>query len=728
MDYGHPLIFGVHTDSVSHDSHDGTAEALQYVSLGANPNSDSDLDLWTHASFIAGQTGTQAIRATASALNNPVLLARSAASLDLLSGGRAEILFDSENTSELRDRLYEAITIMRGMWDAGNSAPLSFVGDFYYVPGTQRGPAPAHSIPVWVSGMSDESISAAGELADGWVVEFAETQVGRAIEHLNVLARKVDTQAVANGRDPREIRRQIVVKPENWPGLSERDQQEAAGFVLALADAGFAEVLVASGDRDVQEWLANQVKPLVAAQIAAKREAEGIHEGVMRNAAVRARRVGAIDYESMPPIVRRMAVEPGDAQYSNYQNTYLRGGHPGVVLRPRDTAGVAAAMRWVNTQNVAFSIRSGGHGFSGKSTNNGGIVLSLRELRDITVLDPEAGLVRVEPGAQWAEVAAALEQFDLAISSGDSGAVGVGGLATVGGIGFFSKAHGLTIDYIESMEIVTASGETVRASASENPELFWGMRGAGPNFGIVTAFTFRAQPTGLIAHAQLAFQIDSMSEFLYQYGKAVEETRNDTTMFLLAGPPRPGQAQVAQLYGVVNSADEATILERLQRFANLAPMAGQQVYLTTYAGAIGAPETGPQHGRGEPIGRSGALARITRKAAEELARLINSGATNFFQIRTAGGAASAVPEDATAFAGRHDIFHVLAMGTNRARIDAAWERLAEHFDGYYLNFETDVAPERVKTAFSAEKWERLVNLKREWDPQNLFKDNFNIEP
>lgn len=756
MDYGHPLIFGVHIHGAPASDMTGAGwlvalaqiaarNNFSYLSLGSDSAADGDalngLDSWTLGSFAAGATGGLTVRVSADHLTSPVVIARSAASVDLLSGGQAELGFGTDSTADLRDRLYEAITIIRGMWDAGNSTPLSFVGDYYYVPGTQRGPAPAHIVPVWVTGFSDDSLHAAGELADGWMFTLGDLRETSALGESavsffdeNVAAglrravHTVDSQAVANGRDPREIRRQVLVKPEQVPGVVERDASQAVSSVLALADAGFAEILFDTPGSETLEWLGQTVYPTVSDRLAAQREAAGVQVGVMRNIAVRARRIGAIDYESMPALVRTIAVEPGDSSYSNYQNTYLRGGHPGVVLRPRTADEVAASVKWANTQNVPFSIRSGGHGFSGKSTNNGGIVLSLRELRDITVLDPDEGLVRIEPGAQWAEVAAALEPFELAISSGDSGAVGVGGLATVGGIGFFSKQHGLTIDYIQAMEIVTAAGDLVRASESENPELFWGMRGAGPNFGIVTAFEFKAQKTGLIVHAQLAFQVDSLSEFLYQYGQAVQETPRDTTMFLMAGPPRPGQPQIAQLYGVVDSADETTILSRLQRFVDLAPLVGQQVYLTTYAGAIGAPVTGPQHGSGEPIGRSGALANITREAAEELTRLVNSGATNFFQIRTAGGAASAVPEDQTAFAGRHNVFHVLAMGTSKPRIDSAWERLSEHFDGYYLNFETDVAPERVKTAFTAEKWERLVALKRQWDPQNLLKDNFNIEP
>lgn len=196
----------------------------------------------------------------------------------------------------------------------------------------------------------------------------------------------------------------------------------------------------------------------------------------------------------------------------------------------------------------------------------------------------------------------------------------------------------------------------------------------------------------------------------------------------MAGPSQYGQPTNVMLYGIVNSGDKDVVMDRLQPFAYLSPLVGQQVYLTTYAGAIGAPATGAQHGRGEPISRAGALPHISTKTARDLARIASSDVVSFFQIRTTGGVASEVPEDATAFTGRSDIFHVLMMGTDRDRLNMVWDSVQELSSTYYLNFETDIRPERVQKAFTPEKWERLVTLKREWDPQNLFKDNFNIKP
>ncbi len=734
MDYGHPLTFGVHLRDFNHDAVETAAHAdrlgLQYLSISnVEASEEPGLEHWTLASHIAARTGSIRLLVHPQSRVNPVVMARSAASLDLLSGGRTDLVLPQQGSAQLD----ELTTILGGIWDSGTESPLAFSGTYYTIPAAQRGPAPAHRVNLWVTGISDDSLRAAGQLADGWVVQYADlpatsAEFPAALNALNDLAREVDTYAITAGRDPREVRRQVVVKQEDLPGFVERDLHTARASVLALADGGFAELLFDTNDSDLLIWIATDLAPTVADDLTQVREEAGTRVGVMRNAGVRARRIGAIDYDSIPSRLQEVAVEPGDPHHAHHRNTYLRGGNPGVVLLARDTQDVRDAVTWSATQNVPFAVRSGGHGFSGRSTNNAGIVLSLRGLRNISVLDAEKGLVRVEPGAQWAEVARALEPYGLAISSGDSGTVGVGGLATVGGIGFFSKQHGLTIDYVEALELVTASGDIVRTSRTENPELFWGMRGAGPNFGVVTAFEFRAQKTGLIAHVQLAFQTDDLATFLYEYGQVVEETPDDTTLFLLTGGARRGQPNIVQLYGVVNSDDRDAILARLQPFADLGPLVNQQVYLTTYAGAIGDPATGPQHGHGEPLGRSGALAHITLEAAGDLAELVYGGLTGFFQIRTTGGAANAIPEDATAYSGRTNTFHVLALGNNKARFEAAWSELSQHFTGYYLNLDTDTNALRVRSVFSTEKWERLVALKREWDPKNLFNDNFNIAP
>jgi len=727
MDYGHPLIFGARISANSPDAAVTVARSAESLGINFLALEPHELDTWTAATWLAGATTKARIRASVdlSQTQFPAVVARAAASADLLSGGRMELelTFSTANDSEQGKEesvevLTQAAQIVRSMWSGSQNDPLHFQGSQFHVPGTTRGPAPAHSMGVWFSGKDVSTFRAVAEEGDGWVLD-ATYSAALNLDELGKLHRGLDTLIVNAGRDPREVRRQIVLSPEQIKGFEAHDASQTTQFLLDVVEAGFSEILFATSDAEILEYV-RALRADVFAQLARSRTTKNTSTGVLKNARARAQRVSLIDYESLPQSLRAISVEPGDPHYSAAQNTYLRGGRPGLVLRAHTVEHVQDAVKWAQTQDVEFSIRSGGHGFSGRSTNRGGIVLDLRELNSIEVIDAEQGLVKIGPGAQWAHVAAALEPYNLAISSGDAGSVGVGGLATVGGLGFFGREHGLTIDYIQGLDIVSADGALVHADAHTNPELFWGMRGAGPNFGIVTSFLFKAQKVGQLAHVQLAFQVEDLEDFLVEYGKAVEQAPRDTTLFLMAGRPQRGRLFIAQLYGIVDNPDPDTVIERLQPFAMLSPLVGQQVYMTTYSTAIGQGSSGPQ--------RSGALEHITPAFARAASNLIYSGETYFFQIRTAGGAVADVAEDATAFAFRSATFHVLAMGSNRTRLDLAWDGLDQYFDGFYLNFETDTSPGRVQQGFSPNSWQRLKALKKQWDPRNVFNDNFNIPP
>src|SRR5262249_45296193 len=160
----------------------------------------------------------------------------------------------------------------------------------------------------------------------------------------------------------------------------------------------------------------------------------------------------------------------------------------------------AAALTFAREQDVPLAVRSGGHGISGRSTNEGGIVIDVGKLDQVELLDN--GRVRVGPGARWGHVARALAPHGLAISSGDSGDVGVGGLAAAGGIGFLGRRYGLTIDHVAAADVVLADGTLARA---DDDELLWAIRGAGGNFGIVTAFELDAYPVGDVIYAYMVF-------------------------------------------------------------------------------------------------------------------------------------------------------------------------------------------------------------------------------
>ena len=172
-------------------------------------------------------------------------------------------------------------------------------------------------------------------------------------------------------------------------------------------------------------------------------------------------------------------IEPGGAEYESASRSVLTTGSPVYVLRPGTVGDVQAGVRFAAGTGLVLSVRGGGHGFPGFGTNDGGVVIDLSQLADVEIIDKERHLVRIGGGATWGQVAAALGPHGLAISSGDTKSVGVGGLTLTGGIGWKVRKHGLALDNLAAAAVVTASGQVVRASAAENPELFWAIRGGG---------------------------------------------------------------------------------------------------------------------------------------------------------------------------------------------------------------------------------------------------------
>ena len=408
------------------------------------------------------------------------------------------------------------------------------------------------------------------------------------------------------------------------------------------------------------------------------------------------------------------------------RSTYLRGGSPGLVLQVRSVEQVAAALAYARTQPVELAVRSGGHGISGRSTNDGGIVIDLSPMNAVTVLDEQSRRVRIEPGARWTNVAAALTPHGWALTSGDYGGVGVGGLATTGGIGWFAREHGLTIDHLRAVELVLADGTAVRASEEERPDLFWAVRGAGANFGIATAFEFEVDEVGDIGWARLTLDASDIDGFLQRWGAAQEAAPQDTTSTVIISRPRAGKPTVATVLAVVDSDDPDTVISRLQPLADAGPLLDQQVTLTTYADVMAADDSAVHQGQGEPAARSGLIEHLTPAFAAAAGRLLASGAVHYFQIRSVGGAVNDVPPDATAYAHRSSNFSVTALGADADRLNKVWDELQWHFNGLYLSFDTDLRLARLHDAFPAPTLARLTALKSELDPHNVFRDNFNI--
>ncbi|WP_166793248.1 FAD-binding oxidoreductase [Cryobacterium lactosi] len=375
-------------------------------------------------------------------------------------------------------------------------------------------------------------------------------------------------------------------------------------------------------------------------------------------------------------------------------------------------------------RQVPLGILSGGHGISGRSLNDGGIVIAVDALNDITLLD--GNRARLGPGARWGDVAAALAPHGLSLTAGDYGSVGVGGLATAGGIGWLVREHGLTIDHLLSVDVVTANGELVRASAAENPDLFWAMRGAGANFGIAVSFEFDLDPIGpQVGFAMLVYAPDDIAAFLQAWGTTIEHSHPTVTGTLILSSSGHGTPTVQALI-VVDADDPDTVVERLQPLAALAPVANQSVQLMPYHTLLSQPPE--QHDHGEPHGHSSLARHLTPAVSEGLAHLLTSNSSFFLTVRSAGGAVADTPADATAYAWRNANFLIATLGGGSADFEARWNQLLPHFEGMYLSFETDTGPDVLARAFPPAHLKRLRALKRTWDPTGLFRDNFFIHP
>jgi hypothetical protein len=743
VNYGHRLEFGavLAPTAGSPDAVVSLAQRCERLGydLVAVPDSphEADLDAWTLLAWVAGRT--QRVRLVANvtnpALRPPSVLARAAASLDLLSGGRLEVGLGAARADEAMggrrlsadqqvEAFAEAIEVLRGLWDVNQPTPLTYAGAHHQVPSARRGPAPAHDIPVWLQAVEPGMLRLVGHQADAWHVALDALPP----EELRACHKVIDEAAEEAGRDPREIRR-LVTLTDRFVGLAERSGKRCVEELLRLVvDDGIGTFLVAADAPEVLERFAGEVAP--ALREAVERELPGVLSAPrLRRAEVRAKRLPGINYDAVPASLADAVIEPGDPGYVRVKSTYLRGGAPGLVLQPRTVEQVVDALAFARTHpHLPLSLRSAGHGISGRSTNHGGLVLDVSKLNTIEVLDTATRRVRIGPGARWMDVAAALSPYRWALTSGDYGGVGVGGLATAGGIGFLGRAHGLTLDHIRAVEMVLADGSLVRASEEENADLFWAVRGAGANFGIVTSFEFEVDEVGDVGWGQFLFDASDTATLLRRWGEIQEAAPRDLTSFLVLAPRRRGQPPIAQLMAMVASDQTEVILDRLEPLARVGPLYDHTVVLAPYA-AIMANARGEAHdGRGEPVTRSAFVDHMTPEFAEAAARFLHSGATYFFQFRAVGGAIADVPPDATAYAHRSTAFSVTAFGFDRRRLDQAWDQMSGHFHGLYLNFETDPRPERLNDAFPPRTLARLREIKARYDPDNVFRDNFNITP
>jgi FAD/FMN-containing dehydrogenase len=441
--------------------------------------------------------------------------------------------------------------------------------------------------------------------------------------------------------------------------------------------------------------------------------------------------------------------EPGyDAARIIFNGMFDR--RPALIVRCRGTADVIDAVRFARQHSLLVAVRGGGHSVAGNSICEGGLLIDLSQMNGISV-DRKRRIVYVQGGATWGDVDRETQAFGLATPGGIVSHTGVAGLALNGGIGWLRNKYGLTCDNLVSAEVATADGELLTASASENADLFWGLRGGGGNFGVVTSFEFALHPVGpTVATVFSMYPISATRDVLKQWREWVASVPDEASTEIVTWtapaatslPPSVHDREVVIAAGVYagDVQEGIRVLQPLRQFGKLlGEIAGAIPYrIVQSAFDPMLPNTG------EVIAywKSLYLENLTDPAIEIMAdRAENrSSRSTMVFVQHLGGAVRRVRPNEMAFPTRDAGFIVNVMGDWRdpretprhaAWVRDAWNRLAPHSTGaVYLNYlgggERD-SDALVRSAFSS-NYDRLAEIKRKYDPTNLFRLNANIKP
>ena len=450
--------------------------------------------------------------------------------------------------------------------------------------------------------------------------------------------------------------------------------------------------------------------------------------------------------ERLASNIRGKVILPADAAYEDARQVWNGAFdcHPAAIVRCMDAEDVKAVVNFARKQEMPLSVRSGGHSASGDSTNDNGVVIDLSDMKGITV-DPVRRTARLEPGLTSGEVANTLQPYGLALTSGDTASVGIGGLLLGGGIGWMVREYGLALDHVRAVELVTADGHLLRASAQEHPELFWGLRGGGGNFGVATAFEVNLNPVGTILGGAVFYEATEAEHILQEYARLATEAPDELTteaLFMLA-PPAPfipankqGTPVIAILLCYTGDLIKGErVVAPLRQLAT--PLA-DMVMPMPYTGIFRFTEIGEVRGL-QHHDRS----LFVKTFSEEIVHVLVEASQSIMspetviQLRVLGGAMSRVASDATAFSHRDKQGLVAIVNTGpvsanpaalEARTQHVFEALSPYANGVYVNFLEDEGEQRVREAYSPATYARLVALKNQYDPTNLFHLNQNIRP
>ncbi|MCD6022783.1 MAG: linked oxidase domain protein [Actinomycetia bacterium] len=432
----------------------------------------------------------------------------------------------------------------------------------------------------------------------------------------------------------------------------------------------------------------------------------------------------------------------GDPDYDDARAVFYGGidRRPAAIARVARDADVARVIAEARETGLELAIRSGGHSLVGHSVTEGGIVLDLSEMQALDI-DAESRTAWAESGVTAGRYSEAAAEHGLATGFGDSPSVGVGGITLGGGVGFLVRKYGLTIDALLAADVVTAAGEVLRVDEESHPDLFWAIRGGGGNFGVATRFRFRLHEVPAIVGGILILPatLETIAGWAAASESAPEELSTIATV--MKAPPMPFLPEAVHgkivIFGMIVHAGGGEAGERaVTPFRELAEPLGDMLKEMPYPG-IYMEEEGDFH----PIAsdRTMFLDRVDEDVAARILDRISSSDAMMAaaQFRVLGGAMARVPADATAFAHRSSKIMVNVAALFESVEDRPrYERWVQEFadvlrqkdQGAYVNFLEDEGPERVRAAYPGATWDRLREIKRRYDPTNLFRLNQNIPP